>query len=413
MHILLKILPAPSIETVARRATRHLIRRGVAANTISYDSDENTLVIGDRQRLFLANAHAQCVRAWPWQRGRVLRRFLDSLLDTPEEVGLEEAAPRLLPGVRHIGWFDAASSRALPPEATPQDFSKPILRLGEYLAASVFLDSPQSTRVVAEKDAERWGLSWQEIFEKAKANLASRSRQPLCRLADGVYVSEWHDYYDSARLLLDEVLRDVEIEGNPVALVPTWNQLLVTGDGNPSALGAALSVAEKAAEHEGRPACLVPLVRREGAWRTLDLPVGHPCEPELRRLRVLDLIGPYAEQKRLLDRRHESEGLDVFVASFTGVRDKDGGDTRSYCAWTKGVLALLPKTDEVMFGDLDQPKGQQMLGRFSWAVVWHACHELMTPTEHLLPRFRVDAFPTEDQFAAMRANQGTRDRASG
>jgi hypothetical protein len=131
----------------------------------------------------------------------------------------------------------------------------------------------------------------------------------------------------------------------------------------------------------------------------------------LRRLRVFDLVNPYADQKRLIEKIHERDGTDVFVATFTGLQNKETGDAHSYCSWTKDVQTLLPKTDEVFFGDLDRPEGRQTVGRFAWDVVWHHCHELMEPTEHVLPRFRVRSFPTPAQFEAMAAHQQTRDQA--
>ncbi len=411
MRRLLRLLPRTRPEAFAKKAKRYLVRRGLPAASIRYDEEEFALVADD-QWFFLMNAYDQYHRLWPWKRGQVLANLanltgVDPFPDTDDAMGV------LLPGVRHIGFFDSTWLLAdIQHPNRPHREKCPALarRLGEHLGVGLFLDSPASMQGVGPSKLDKWGLTLEAAFERALDNLAKREPKPLEKLADGLYVSAWQDCYDTARLLLDDTFRGLDLPGDPVVVAPTWTHLVVTGDDCPGLLMAALTVSEKIVETEGRPTSCVPLVRRQGAWETLELPRGHGCEPSLRRLRAFDLVDPYADQKRLIDKIHERDGTDIFVATFTGLQNKDTGHTYSYCTWTKGVEALLPRADVVFFGDLDRPEGSQTVGRFAWDVVWHHCHELMEPTEHVLPRFRVRSFPAPAQLEAMALHQQTRDQ---
>ena len=47
----------------------------------------------------------------------------------------------------------------------------------------------------------------------------------------------------------------------------------------------------------------------------------------------------------MLEKLNEKRGGDEFIASFSGLRSKDDGRLASFCAWTEGIVSLLPKTD--------------------------------------------------------------------
>ena len=55
------------------------------------------------------------------------------------------------------------------------------------------------------------------------------------------------------------------------------------------------------------------------------------------------------EQKEVLEEIYEETGEDIFVASYSAVQDSKSGIVRTYCVWSEGVEALLPRTDEVFF----------------------------------------------------------------
>jgi hypothetical protein len=124
---------------------------------------------------------------------------------------------------------------------------------------------------------------------------------------------------------------------------------------------------------------------------------------------VLELAGLYAEQKELLDKVHEKEGVDVFVATYMASRHAETESHNSVCSWAKGVPTLLPVAEQVYFYDPDLPEGQKVLAQADWDIVRFHCGQLMTMTDHPLRRWRVEAFPTVEQLEAVRAAQALRD----
>jgi hypothetical protein len=106
----------------------------------------------------------------------------------------------------------------------------------------------------------------------------------------------------------------------------------------------------------------------------------------------------YAYQKALLDELHESTGEDAFVASFTAAETKSTGEAWTYCVWANGALALLPKSDKVVF------MRAGLAPRFAdWDRVVAEANNLMEPLDMYPERYRVAEFPSERQLADMGA----------
>ncbi len=97
--------------------------------------------------------------------------------------------------------------------------------------------------------------------------------------------------------------------------------------------------------------------------------------------------------------------LDLFVAIFGAIENRETKAVHSYCVWTKGIVSLLPETDLIAFYDTERPEGEHLLAEIDWDLVTAYCGPLMSRTEHRLPRHRVESFPTAEQLAAMKAAQ--------
>src|SRR6185503_6713355 len=155
----------------------------------------------------------------------------------------EEARPRLLPGIRHVGvvdWVELSSrldGRGEPDESLAWAPFTP------HLVICLYLDAEDGMMAVGGNLLRQWGVGFEEALAVARDNLAARSGAPLRRVADGLYDSTWADCYDPARLLLPELLRPLELEGAPVAVCPHWRWLIVTGERNHGGLATALQAA--------------------------------------------------------------------------------------------------------------------------------------------------------------------------
>ena len=91
---------------------------------------------------------------------------------------------------------------------------------------------------------------------------------------------------------------------------------------------------------------LQPIVLRGGTWHDWHPPDGHPMRDAFYELAIRTRGTSYAELKTLLERRHERDGTDVFVASYGVFRPADGALPWSHAIWPP-VRGWLPEADLV------------------------------------------------------------------
>jgi hypothetical protein len=70
----------------------------------------------------------------------------------------------------------------------------------------------------------------------------------------------------------------------------------------------------------------------------------------------------------------------------------------TYCVWGNGVDSLLPVTQKAVLMR-DHGKGPTAIG--TWERVRSIAGNLLEPTEHYPPRFRVRGFPDDAPLAAI------------
>ena len=351
----------------------------------------------------LENFYLAYCAAQPWQRQRVLERFsglVASSNNPPLPASWSEGAAHVYPAVRDRFAFEMMRLQARLEGAGSPDVA--VRDLTDRLCLCLVYDAPDFMFPLNVSMLEKWGVSFDEARERALANL--RAATPPARWerpAPGLYVSAWQDDYDSTRLLLDEIHQGLDLQGVPVALVPYRNRLILTGSEDAEGLAKAFELAEAGASQPA-PLSVLPLRWTGSGWAAWDLPKDHPCGATWRRLRLLERGTLYNQQKDMLEEIHRRENVDVFVASFGSIQDKETGELRSWCSWAKGVLALLPCTDLISFADPEAPKDQQFVGFFPWEHVETCCGDLLQRTNDVPERFRVEAFPSEEQIRAMR-----------
>lgn len=135
--------------------------------------------------------------------------------------------------------------------------------------------------------------------------------------------------------------------------------------------------------------------READAWLPWLPEPRHSLYERFKNLRLQTIGQMYESQAALLNRRHEQEGVDVFVAAFSGLSEKDTGKTFSYSMWADGVDTLLPETDQVF---LVRPEGDSVTtcARGDWDLVRRSAGALMEPQGLYPERWRVRAFPNAE-----------------
>ena len=318
----------------------------------------------------------------------ICRGLLTYLKDVPSE--FEDVRPDLRPIVRARSYFEFLRLQSeIEGHPTPDI---PFHDVGDHLSAALVYDLPESMQSINREQLESWDLSYYQALEVARHNL-SETEFAVASISDRVYVSATGDNYDASRLLLVDLIEQLEVEGRPVAVVPNRDTLVITGSEDEKGLAMAADLVEQAMQSP-RPMSGIPMILEDGEWRSWMMEPEHPQYSRFRLLELKSLGGEYAEQKELLETLHQREGRDLFVATFSAM-EKPTGDVFSYCLWSEGVDALLPKAQNVLF----HGQGADGVCGGPWERVIPIVGDLLEPVEIYPPRYRVRGFPTADQLA--------------
>jgi len=373
------------------------IRQAGEKGSIAYQPGEFRLR-GEGQRsaaLMLGNAYKEYCAAGEEAREGVLRHWVRNwfslLRDMPED--FEDVKPDLLPIVRSRSHFELNQLRSVVETGTP--ISWPYVPLGEHFGVALVYDLPGAMRSIPQANLDAWGLTLYEVLEIARQNLATLPAKFIGpQSGNGIYLSATGDNYDASRILSPELIGQFQVQGDPVAMIPNRDNLIVAGADDASGLGAMLKMAAEALQ-QLRPISSVA-VRFDGeAWVPWLPEASHPLHKQFRRL-YFDTVGrDYAEQKELLDRLHAKTNKNVFVATFNVVQDPRGR-LLSYAVWTESVESLLPQTDMVVFGGLEVEPTM-----VPWSRAMEEVGHLLEPLDIYPPRYRAREFPSAERLTAM------------
>jgi hypothetical protein len=259
---------------------------------------------------------------------------------------------------------------------------------------------PEAIVQVQKQHLTDWGRSLEEALDAACENLRKISQHPWNNPFPGVWVSPWHDNHDAARLLLADMIRGHPVQGACVAMVPNRDTLIVAGSEDEAGLSHMAALAEKALNH-ARPISGLAFLLDNETWRPWLPAADQPLHDHFRLLQLQSFGRDYAVQKALLDALHEKTGRNIWVASYSAVKNDETGQCHSYCVWSQGVDILLPKADQVYFF---VPKGENegsVVAKASWDRVQRLVGHLLEQQGTYPVRYRAKGFPTAEQLALM------------
>lgn len=399
-----------SREDFAEIVTEVLTQVGIDGN-LFFDREFFCLLVKDERGLTLQkiNLHTFyrdfCNAESDEHRERILAKIpqMNKVLPTIPRT-YEEARDRIYPHVQDLWTIEEIKlqiklGRFGDPEVTSQ-MRFPCAVFAESFAGVLAYDLPGSRAIINSSHTDNWTVDFQDAFGNAYENLAERTDgrfETLCQRgsAEGVHYSIWNDGYDASRVLMSEFLCSLPVNGSHIVLLPNANMLLVTGSDDIFGLTIALEELQKA-QGGSKPLPPLPISIQEGRVRKHVFPKTHPLANAYRHLEVGYFAGIYNAQKALLEGMFESLSDEIFVASYMGFQDQQGR-VNSSCAWTDDVVTLLPKVDHIDFMRVQGDKGD-CVASASWDSVIAEVGDLLRPMDYYPPRFKVEAFPREDQL---------------
>jgi hypothetical protein len=399
MNMLDRLFGAPSRERFARLVMAG-IRRAGDHRKIHFDREQFRLRPEghDVSVMNLSNVYAEFCGAdkslRPKLLANVVRNWFADRRSLPD--AFEDVHPDLLPTVRSRAYFEFALLQLKLEGGAATDYPQQIL--AEHLAIGLVYDLPDSMRTVISQDLENWGVTFYEALEAACANLRQKEDPVFVSPHDGVYLSATGDNYDAARLILSDMVRQFDVRGDVIAMIPNRDTLIITG--SESLLGLRTMAARaKQALTEPRPISTIALRLFDDEWSEWLPPFGHSLYREFATLRLQSLGQQHAEQKELLDAHFQKTGRDAFVANFSAAENSQTGEVKSYCVWSEGFESLLPKTDLVYFVRPGRTENDgTVVATAAWEAVESTLGPLLEPQELYPPRYRVRSFPNTAQL---------------
>ncbi|MFI5844435.1 hypothetical protein ACIA8K_32540 [Catenuloplanes sp. NPDC051500] len=367
-------------EDLAKRVVKRLRRHGI--RDARFDPDEFAVQY-ENAALYLHNLFAEVTSApRPELRARV-NAFVDTLVRMPQAPAeWSGARPRLRPVLR--GAAPMVFDRHAP-------VSRPAL---PFLAELLVIDLPASMAYVTEEHLRTWGVTVDEAYATARANLRANpgvSARPGESLPTILHFVDDGDSYCASFPLVDGWLAGLggRLDGRrPVAFLPDRTTVVVTTD-DPETLLATFPLVEAEFLNSERSTSPMAYVSDDlGRTVPYEAPPGHPLHHAVRRAERLLALREY-------ERQHHSAGLPGTPLPLRMAQRPDGS-TFTYALWSGEEPALVPVADLVAIAD-----GSGGTFFVPWAEL--ALRELFTPLDGVAPpRHLAPEFPDEPARAALK-----------
>lgn len=269
------------------------------------------------------------------------------------------------------------------------------------------IDEDGSMRFVTVADLERWNLDFEEAIALGRHNLKQKTRAEA-RLYDkalGIWDVEHEDDFDSSRLLIPGFLEGFtgRVDGRPIAIVPSRDQLFIAGDAKPEAVVRLCEMAER--EYAASPRSIssaLYVTEPDGTVVPYTRTQADEARAAVSRAHARFVNTEYEQQKAELVAHLEKKQLPIYVTSFLLV--ESASQTFTVAPWSPDVDALLPVADLVGVTEHDGAKPYLV----RWSDFVRLAGESLKVAPGLFPtRHRVVGALSAERMASIRATQVT------
>lgn len=215
-------------------------------------------------------------------RAVILRQFSDSAISAAVAINTERAIDitQVIPVLRHVNYakplpnfssnFDPHAG--LDPDVSSSASDIPALPatrpfvgdIGLFLAS----DTPQLVQFVSQDDLETLGLSFEQLLEQAKLNMATRQMTPDIQVLDGIYLLLFDGSLETSFMTLTSLWQQIDAElGTILAIVAAPDLVLFTDLEEPGMAQALQDLAAASISERRHAVSRKPLVWDGAEWR--------------------------------------------------------------------------------------------------------------------------------------------------
>jgi hypothetical protein len=366
-----------------------------------FDAEQGMLRNGEQGTINLANIYLEYAQTARSKRGVLLQKYAAmgriAALETPKLWAV--AAKSIYPVLRSS--FDLT---VLAIEARAQ--SSEMINVVSWpwlgdLHIRLVYDFGMQLAMVNRETLNTWGQTDEAVRIRAMQNLSALDSPSWEALRGGAYRLHSEVSYEESLLLLDKVIDLLPFNSFAVCIAANRGILLAADSRSEPAMIALIAEATRCLQEKPWPMSATLCTRIDGQWQEYHA-TGAAAKPAGDLVRF-NLSISYDGQSAALERLYEKTGVDIHVANFAMMRvASEDNAVRSWCSWSEGVYATLPKTDIVVLGR-DDTHGPRDAILVDWTHVETWCAQHLRETEEDPPRFIVDSFPDEAQFAALKA----------
>lgn len=400
----------PTEDEFAAIAKKHL-QKALSTREIGYNKEQFSLFLtkadGTVESVYyLTNAFADYCQTSGFER----QKLLDAYFTPREELShsLEDVISDILPRVQLRCFYEELilhhklefSGKEADGDDDTESMEIPYNTIAEHFAQGLCHDQPQIVTQVTNRMCRDWQTSIADLLPRAIENLSKLTPKPFHSPTAGVYISQYSDTHDASRILLIDRIRECNLMGRPIVMIPNRNTLIISGESNPVGLAIMLNASEVALK-QPRPMAAIPLVLSDSTWYPLQVRDDHPEKSRVDYWRMMAMRDIYNSQKDLLDQLYAKEQKELFVATYTGLVKKETGVATSAAAWTQDVPSLLPRADRITLVRVAD-KGADVLCTIPWEVAQQTLGDLMKPQGMYPERYLVEGFPADSQIESMK-----------
>lgn len=340
---------------------------------------------GELAVTYLGNTYREWLAAPDAEKDRVIQNFVSFIFEADSDLPIDDdALTRLLPILRSRA--DSLTDFGQPGDTF--NYSRTTRPFCDNMLLMLVIDLEHGLAHLTDEQLDELGISFDDALGVAITNLHDMGNHIFDELEEGVFISHCGDTYDASRILLHDVIKQLPLKGNPVAIIVDRSCILITGSEHQHGFARIAEIALESLPEESRAISAAPIEMIFDQWHPFSCT--YKDRFPLQRLLNYQQLWNYSSTQDLLQKRI---GDDIYIASFCMIEGEGASD--SFASWAHDVRTVIPKVNAIVIEGNEQfPSITRKFDDVSYVC---GPFELFEGTE-FPPRYRLPDLIRSDQW---------------